>query len=64
MDKFDYLARDAHYLGLPNNFNYMRYITVARICCVDENPTLTHIGVREKASQMIVSSMLFKILLF
>ncbi|XP_068566498.1 deoxynucleoside triphosphate triphosphohydrolase SAMHD1-like [Cebidichthys violaceus] len=35
VDKFDYLARDAHHLGIINNFDHHRFIKFARVCEVD-----------------------------
>ncbi|XP_075946544.1 deoxynucleoside triphosphate triphosphohydrolase SAMHD1-like [Anarhichas minor] len=35
VDKFDYLARDAHHLGIQNNFDHLRFIKFARVCEVD-----------------------------
>lgn len=35
VDKWDYFARDCHHLGIPNNFDYNRFILFARVCEVD-----------------------------
>ncbi|KAF7465745.1 Hypothetical predicted protein [Marmota monax] len=32
VDKWDYFARDCHHLGIPNNFDYNRFIMFARVC--------------------------------
>ncbi|XP_061082924.1 deoxynucleoside triphosphate triphosphohydrolase SAMHD1-like [Conger conger] len=45
VDKFDYLARDSYYLGIPNSFDYRRFLKFSRVCEVDG---LTHICSREK----------------
>ncbi|XP_029013290.1 deoxynucleoside triphosphate triphosphohydrolase SAMHD1-like [Betta splendens] len=46
VDKFDYFARDCHYLGLQNNFDHRRYLEFARVCEADDGKT--HICVRDK----------------
>ncbi|XP_056277998.1 deoxynucleoside triphosphate triphosphohydrolase SAMHD1-like [Pseudoliparis swirei] len=35
VDKFDYLARDAHHLGIKSSFDHLRFIHFARVCEVD-----------------------------
>ncbi|XP_043110540.1 uncharacterized protein LOC122355940 isoform X3 [Puntigrus tetrazona] len=35
VDKWDYLARDCHYLGIPNGFDCERLLKSARVCVVD-----------------------------
>lgn len=45
VDKWDYFARDCHHLGIPNNFDYNRFIMFARVCEVDNE---MHICTREK----------------
>ncbi|XP_048051510.1 deoxynucleoside triphosphate triphosphohydrolase SAMHD1-like [Megalobrama amblycephala] len=35
VDKWDYLARDCHYLGIPNSFDHQRLLKSARVCEVD-----------------------------
>ena len=32
VDKWDYFARDCHYLGLANNFDHQRIIPFMRVC--------------------------------
>ena len=32
VDKWDYFARDCHYLGLNNNFDHQRLIPFIRVC--------------------------------
>ncbi|KAL1281518.1 hypothetical protein QQF64_000321 [Cirrhinus molitorella] len=32
VDKWDYLARDCHYLGIPNGFDHQRLLKSARVC--------------------------------
>uniref|UniRef100_A0A667ZLH5 HD domain-containing protein n=1 Tax=Myripristis murdjan TaxID=586833 RepID=A0A667ZLH5_9TELE len=45
VDKWDYLARDCHHLGIPMSFDYRRLLMFARVCRVD---TRTHICIRDK----------------
>ncbi|XP_037628433.1 deoxynucleoside triphosphate triphosphohydrolase SAMHD1-like isoform X2 [Sebastes umbrosus] len=45
VDKFDYFARDSHYLGIQNNFDHDRFIKFARVCKVDGQ---MHICTRDK----------------
>ncbi|XP_068453889.1 deoxynucleoside triphosphate triphosphohydrolase SAMHD1-like [Clinocottus analis] len=45
VDKFDYLARDAHYLGIKGGFDHLRFIQFARVCRVD---TIQQICTRDK----------------
>ncbi|XP_055366295.1 deoxynucleoside triphosphate triphosphohydrolase SAMHD1-like [Betta splendens] len=47
VDKFDYFARDCHYLGLRNNFDHQRFMLFARVCKEAGNRK-THICIREK----------------
>ncbi|XP_035995437.1 deoxynucleoside triphosphate triphosphohydrolase SAMHD1 [Fundulus heteroclitus] len=35
VDKWDYFARDCHYLGMKNSFDYQRLILSARVCAWD-----------------------------
>ncbi|XP_035994542.1 deoxynucleoside triphosphate triphosphohydrolase SAMHD1-like isoform X1 [Fundulus heteroclitus] len=35
VDKWDYFARDCHYLGIKNGFDYRRLILCARVCEVE-----------------------------
>ncbi|XP_035996144.1 deoxynucleoside triphosphate triphosphohydrolase SAMHD1-like [Fundulus heteroclitus] len=35
VDKWDYFARDCHYLGIKNSFDYRRLILCARVCEVE-----------------------------
>ena len=42
MDKLDYFARDAYFLGLPLTVNSMRYIRVARV--VPDQQGIMHIS--------------------
>ncbi|XP_053527188.1 deoxynucleoside triphosphate triphosphohydrolase SAMHD1 isoform X2 [Artibeus jamaicensis] len=36
VDKWDYLARDCHHLGIQNNFDYKRCLKFVRVCEVEE----------------------------
>ncbi|XP_037628431.1 deoxynucleoside triphosphate triphosphohydrolase SAMHD1-like [Sebastes umbrosus] len=45
VDKWDYFARDCHYLGIQNNFDYRRFLKFARVCEVDGQK---HICTRDK----------------
>ncbi|XP_036899901.1 deoxynucleoside triphosphate triphosphohydrolase SAMHD1 isoform X2 [Sturnira hondurensis] len=36
VDKWDYLARDCHHLGIQNNFDYKRCLKFVRVCEVSE----------------------------
>ncbi|XP_075428587.1 deoxynucleoside triphosphate triphosphohydrolase SAMHD1-like isoform X2 [Ascaphus truei] len=36
VDKWDYFARDCHYLGIQNNFDYKRFVMFARVCDVED----------------------------
>ncbi|XP_056129818.1 deoxynucleoside triphosphate triphosphohydrolase SAMHD1 [Lampris incognitus] len=45
VDKWDYLARDCHHLGIKNNFDYCRFLSFARVCDVDGKK---HICARDK----------------
>uniref|UniRef100_A0A667ZLE3 HD domain-containing protein n=1 Tax=Myripristis murdjan TaxID=586833 RepID=A0A667ZLE3_9TELE len=45
VDKWDYLARDCHHLGIPMSFDYQRFLKFARVCEVDGKK---HICVRDK----------------
>ncbi|XP_073697745.1 deoxynucleoside triphosphate triphosphohydrolase SAMHD1-like isoform X2 [Garra rufa] len=47
VDKWDYLARDCHYLGIPNGFNHQRLLKSARVCKVDGR---NHICFRDKVA--------------
>uniref|UniRef100_A0A8C6TI05 Deoxynucleoside triphosphate triphosphohydrolase SAMHD1 n=1 Tax=Neogobius melanostomus TaxID=47308 RepID=A0A8C6TI05_9GOBI len=35
VDKWDYFARDCYHLGIPNNFDYHRFLHFARVCEVN-----------------------------
>uniref|UniRef100_A0A3B4H8V7 HD domain-containing protein n=1 Tax=Pundamilia nyererei TaxID=303518 RepID=A0A3B4H8V7_9CICH len=51
VDKFDYLARDCHHLGIPNSFDHQRFVMFARVCDVEEDRKKTkHICSRDKES--------------
>ncbi|XP_030318972.1 deoxynucleoside triphosphate triphosphohydrolase SAMHD1 isoform X1 [Calypte anna] len=45
VDKLDYFARDCHHLGIPNNFDYNRYLKFTRVCEVNDEK---HICTRDK----------------
>uniref|UniRef100_A0A667Z8P5 HD/PDEase domain-containing protein n=1 Tax=Myripristis murdjan TaxID=586833 RepID=A0A667Z8P5_9TELE len=45
VDKWDYLARDCHHLGIPMSFDYHRLLMFARVCKVKEQ---TYICIRDK----------------
>ncbi|XP_029912103.1 deoxynucleoside triphosphate triphosphohydrolase SAMHD1-like isoform X2 [Myripristis murdjan] len=45
VDKWDYLARDCHHLGIPMTFDYRRLLMFTRVCEVDG---LRHICIRDK----------------
>uniref|UniRef100_A0A3B3RW29 SAM domain and HD domain 1 n=1 Tax=Paramormyrops kingsleyae TaxID=1676925 RepID=A0A3B3RW29_9TELE len=45
VDKWDYFARDCHHLGIQNNFDYKRFLKLARVCDVDGK---MHICTRDK----------------
>nr|XP_024655911.1 deoxynucleoside triphosphate triphosphohydrolase SAMHD1-like [Maylandia zebra] len=47
VDKFDYLARDCHHLGIPNSFDHQRFVMFARVCDVNGRK---HICSRDKES--------------
>ncbi|KAK9981743.1 hypothetical protein ABG768_001267, partial [Culter alburnus] len=47
VDKWDYFARDCHYLGIPNGFDYQRLLKSARVCMVDGR---NHICFRDKVA--------------
>ncbi|RXN27968.1 deoxynucleoside triphosphate triphosphohydrolase SAMHD1-like protein [Labeo rohita] len=47
VDKWDYLARDCHYLGIPNGFDHQRLLKSARVCKVDGR---NHICFRDKVA--------------
>ncbi|XP_054429762.1 deoxynucleoside triphosphate triphosphohydrolase SAMHD1 [Pteronotus mesoamericanus] len=36
VDKWDYLARDCHHLGIQNNFDYRRCLKFVRVCKVED----------------------------
>ncbi|KAM5304738.1 deoxynucleoside triphosphate triphosphohydrolase SAMHD1 [Glossophaga mutica] len=36
VDKWDYLARDCHHLGIQNNFDYKRCLQFVRVCEVED----------------------------
>lgn len=37
VDKWDYFARDCHYVGMRTDFDHMRFMKFARVCKVNEN---------------------------
>ncbi|KAL1281475.1 hypothetical protein QQF64_000278 [Cirrhinus molitorella] len=47
VDKWDYLSRDCHYLGIPNGFDHQRLLKSARVCKVDGR---NHICFRDKVA--------------
>uniref|UniRef100_A0A8C1Z7U4 Deoxynucleoside triphosphate triphosphohydrolase SAMHD1 n=1 Tax=Cyprinus carpio TaxID=7962 RepID=A0A8C1Z7U4_CYPCA len=50
VDKWDYLSRDCHYLGIPNGFDHQRLLKSARVCEVDGR---NHICFRDKVADNI-----------
>ena len=38
VDKWDYFARDCHSLGIPNSFDYKRYLKLVRVLKVEVSP--------------------------
>ncbi|KAF4119220.1 hypothetical protein G5714_001271 [Onychostoma macrolepis] len=46
VDKWDYLSRDCHYLGIPNGFDHQRLLKSARVCKVYGR---NHICFRDKS---------------
>jgi len=36
VDKWDYLARDCHMLGIKNSFDYKRFLEFAKVINVDD----------------------------
>ncbi|CAM4454471.1 unnamed protein product [Leuciscus chuanchicus] len=50
VDKWDYLARDCHYLGLPKAFDHQRLLKSARVCEVNKRK---HICFRDKVAENI-----------
>ncbi|XP_029912104.1 deoxynucleoside triphosphate triphosphohydrolase SAMHD1-like [Myripristis murdjan] len=48
VDKWDYLARDCHHLGIPMTFDYRRLLMFTRVCEVDG---LRHICIRDKEAE-------------
>ncbi|KAL1281510.1 hypothetical protein QQF64_000313, partial [Cirrhinus molitorella] len=48
--KWDYFARDCHYLGIPNSFDHQRMLKSARVCDVDAKK---HICFRDKVADNI-----------
>ncbi|XP_056088608.1 deoxynucleoside triphosphate triphosphohydrolase SAMHD1-like [Rhinichthys klamathensis goyatoka] len=50
VDKWDYFARDCHYLGIPNGFDHQRLLKSARVCKVDGR---NHICFRDKVADNI-----------
>ncbi|XP_039502793.1 uncharacterized protein LOC120458985 [Pimephales promelas] len=48
--KWDYLARDCHYLGIPNSFDHERMLKSARVCDVEET---NHICFRDKVADNV-----------
>jgi len=50
VDKWDYLARDCHHLGLINSFDHNRVISNMKVVRVDNT---THIAIRDKDSESL-----------
>ncbi|XP_042571951.1 deoxynucleoside triphosphate triphosphohydrolase SAMHD1-like [Cyprinus carpio] len=50
VDKWDYLSRDCHYLGIPNGFDHQRLLKSARVCEVDGR---NHICFRDKVADNV-----------
>ncbi|KAK2909496.1 hypothetical protein Q8A67_005333 [Cirrhinus molitorella] len=50
VDKWDYLSRDCHYLGIPNGFDHQRLLKSARVCKVDGR---NHICFRDKVADNV-----------
>ncbi|KAK9981766.1 hypothetical protein ABG768_001290 [Culter alburnus] len=50
VDKWDYLARDCHYLGIPNGFDHERLLKSARVCDVKKRK---HICFRDKVAENV-----------
>uniref|UniRef100_A0A672SJ99 HD domain-containing protein n=1 Tax=Sinocyclocheilus grahami TaxID=75366 RepID=A0A672SJ99_SINGR len=50
VDKWDYLARDCHYLGIPCGFDHQRLLKSARVCEVDKRK---HICFRDKVADNV-----------
>ncbi|XDV16811.1 hypothetical protein PO909_016347, partial [Leuciscus waleckii] len=48
--KWDYFARDCHYLGIPNSFDHQRLLKSARVCDVDG---INHICFRDKVADNV-----------
>ncbi|XP_039502783.1 uncharacterized protein LOC120458974 [Pimephales promelas] len=48
--KWDYLARDCHYLGIPNSFDHERILKSARVCDVKGK---NHICFRDKVADNV-----------
>ncbi|XP_016117407.1 deoxynucleoside triphosphate triphosphohydrolase SAMHD1-like [Sinocyclocheilus grahami] len=53
--KWDYLARDCHKLGIPNNFDYERLLEFVRVCEVNrgEEDSERHICFRDKVADNV-----------
>uniref|UniRef100_A0A673M602 HD/PDEase domain-containing protein n=1 Tax=Sinocyclocheilus rhinocerous TaxID=307959 RepID=A0A673M602_9TELE len=50
VDKWDYLSRDCHYLGIPSGFDHQRLLKSARVCKVDGR---NHICFRDKVADIV-----------
>ncbi|XDV16813.1 hypothetical protein PO909_016348, partial [Leuciscus waleckii] len=50
VDKWDYLARDCYYLGIPNGFDHERLLKSARVCDMNGRK---HICFRDKVAENI-----------
>ncbi|XP_078026533.1 deoxynucleoside triphosphate triphosphohydrolase SAMHD1-like [Epinephelus lanceolatus] len=53
VDKFDYLSRDCHHLGIQNNFDHLRFLKFAMVCEVDKTKHLKHICTRDKVLTLL-----------
>ncbi|XP_057187502.1 uncharacterized protein LOC130552866 isoform X1 [Triplophysa rosa] len=53
VDKWDYLARDCHHLGIPNGFDLQRLLRSARVCNVKMNKNKKSICYRDKVADNI-----------
>ena len=51
VDKWDYLARDCHHLGLINSFDHNRVISNMKVVWVDKR---THIAIRDKVCIVVL----------
>ena len=54
VDKWDYFARDCHYLGMSNNFDHRRIIPFMRVCdCQRDGEPTKEICFRDKVSWIL-----------